>query len=105
MHDSKKRKILIDVRNVSQSLLKENRHRRTLKEKTFVLDPSLFIVDRRLLLVHLTAFITVYLLKTENYSSHYRVLLTLFLRSKYSPQDNVLQYPPLSSLGLYKSYD
>jgi len=29
--------------------------------KTFLPDPSLFIVDRRLLLVHLTAFITVYL--------------------------------------------
>jgi len=46
----------------------------------------------------------VYLIKTENYKSHYRVLLPPFLGSKYSPQHNVLQYPPLTSLGFYKSY-
>jgi len=95
---------MTDVRNFPHSLIKENRHRRTLKIKTFQFDPSLFLVDRRLIPAHLIAFITVYLLKTENYKSHNRILLPLFLRSKYSPQHNVPQYPPLSSLGLYKSY-
>jgi hypothetical protein len=93
--------ILTDIRDFPQSLLKEYRHCRTLKITDFLFDPSPFTVGRPLNLSDLIACIRVYLVTTEHYkSAYYRVLLPLFLKSKYSPQHCILKYSPVLSLGV-----